>query len=90
MSFLVHFANTILFQISELTNEYHYLVPSGEFSYERVDPIIDMDGFYKAKKRVENLQELELAGRLLAAAQFKKKGRVTLMQSAFAGIDSLY
>ncbi len=60
--------------MAELSNEYYHLVPQDGYSYERIAPLDDENNLQKEFKKIENLMELELAGRMLAGAQLKIKG----------------
>ena len=62
----------VLQRISTLSNEYYFLVPSADFSFERVPPI-DSDNILKQeKKRIKQLTEIELSKSVVLGSMLRK------------------
>ncbi len=72
------YAGLFVAQISELTSEYYHLVPRTGYSFERIAPLDNEHMLAQEWDHVDMLLELEVAGKMLTAAQNKVKGRVKI------------
>ncbi len=62
-----------LTEISRLSSEYFYLMPKRGFEFTRLSPVDSAATLRVERARVDHTLELEVAERLLLAAQYRKR-----------------
>ena len=62
----------ILHKISSLSNEYYFLVPSADFSFEKVPPVDSDKVLKKEQKRMKQLTEMELSKSVVLGSMLRK------------------
>ena len=59
-------------RISKLSNEYYFLIPSADFSFEKVPPVDTEDILKSEKNRLKQLGEIELSKSIVVGSMLRK------------------
>ena len=60
--------------MAKLSNEYYHLIPKGGYAFERLRPLHQMHYLNSERSHLEDLLHVQLAGSMLAGAEFRLKG----------------
>ncbi|XP_074658150.1 poly [ADP-ribose] polymerase tankyrase-like [Tubulanus polymorphus] len=60
-------------EIAKLSNDYYHLVPTNNYEYTTVRPLTNDSLIRDQVRKITNLLELEQAGKMLLAAQYRQK-----------------